>query len=573
MGFFSGGKDKDKKPAESVGDKSNFSLFKKPAASEGEAKPANKGRLLTLIQGQGAAKADAEKEAETPVAPSQQAPAQPAESTQPQARTAFSLKPRKAEAPVEEPVQPAQVAKAEPSRAPKFLETEPERTAVTVVPPVAEEGLSAAVEAPKKKGFAFPSLGGLFKSKAESKPKPVVEKKEAKKKEPVEKKPKTSGKATLGSFKDFHVYVQLENGKEFFWAVTANHVQEVDRKKVTRAASFSRDDLAIHADKAHAFKGAEDLALQEVGEPVHIVNRTKDLRKVYATSEERALTSNFRIFPGQQAIDKLVKDAKVMGKSVIAGFVFNAQDGKTTLCVLYYINADGLSTKPQVTLNPDNMDFVLNQFAASRKISRKDAEVLLFNNADFLGQVSGLQAYPEERVWRGYPVSSLVRAAGTVAVIGAGVVTAWAGFNYYQVTTLTKSISRLEAQAEDHRKQASTLISGSLYQFGKAMSLNDSHAFELAQQLWQPGSKLVMSSDLNHNKYDIKVPVVLNKQFNNRPSVDSTPMPEEVTKALNFEPPKGCTKDTTSVSGNLNEIQITVVCENPDSTMSGFRND
>jgi hypothetical protein len=451
-------------------------------------------------------------------------------------------------------------------------ESTPAVESAVVDPAIGDTSTSSQAPATKKSflGLGSRKTGDIGTDKTEKTSKQPRKKAEKK----SEKKSLTPKKSKGTSAKETHIYVQLDgNQKEFFWALRANGIEEVSRESVTRAASFSKDDYAIKALKSLSHKAAEDLALQEIGEPVHLVNRSRDLGFVYATREERALTSTFRLAPGQQVLDKLLKRQKVAGKHTIAGFTFLDSEGRTAVAVLYYISPEGEITKPQVTLNPDKMEFVLGEFAKQRKLNRKDAEVVLFSNADFLSEAATLQSYPIERVWRGVPVSQLWRVAAMVAGIGAIGTLASTGLAYMQVRATDANIVTLQARQDQAKAQASRVIANNLYAFSHALSVDESVVFDTAQEIWRPGTRLVVEAKLDRATYTVHIPVVTNKTFNNKPSVDATPPKEQVDAALQVSVPPGCRKDITSVSGNLNEVQISVVCENRRSPLSGFRND
>ena len=425
----------------------------------------------------------------------------------------------------------------------------------------------------KRKG-AFLGLGKKQDGTqdAEARKKPAKEKKPSK--ERVEKSEKVRKPKPL-SGKDAHIYVQLEgNQREFFWSIRANGLEEIGRESVTTAISFSRDDFAIKAPKALAFKAAQDLALQDIGEPVHLVNRSKDLGYVYATREERPLTAGFRLAPGQQALDRLVKRKKlVQGKPLITGFEFTDDDQRIAIAILYFISTEGEISKPQVTLNPDRMEWVVGEFAKQRKLNRKDVDVTLFRNADFLAEVGGLQAYPAEAVWQGIPVSRLWRAAAMVTLAGSVLSCGWTGLGYVQQQKVSASIESLTNRQNSEKDRSSRLIAKSIYSFADALSIDQDQVFNTAQLLWLPGTKLQVEAKPDRTTYQVKVPVVTNKTFDNKPSVDATPPKPQVEAALQIQAPPGCHKDTASVSGNMNEIEISVVCENRRSPLSGFRND
>ncbi|MBC8738468.1 hypothetical protein F6X40_16965 [Paraburkholderia sp. UCT31] len=380
------------------------------------------------------------------------------------------------------------------------------------------------------------------------------------------------GRKTASTKGECCIYL-AENNREFFWKLTSDGFTEIESTEARQVYSFSGDDWAIKSLKVLPYKGAEDLAVETISEPVHIVNRTKDLGFVYATLEARALQKPFKMAPGQQALDMLVKSRTDTEKPLIYGFLFRDAKSGASVSILNSLNVDGSIGKPHVTLNPDNMEFVLTQFAASRRIKRAEAELRLFDNADFLGIAGALQFYPHERVWRGIPISGVVRAVATLAAIGAAGSMVWAGQAYVRVLTNTTAIDTLTARVQDTQKRASGVIAGSIYRFAQTMSLDTDSALNGAAALWRPGSTVELTADQDSFKYVVRVPVTNGEMFNNKPSVESTARPSDILDVINIQPPHGCRRDVVSVSGNLNEIEVSVVCQNPHPPLFGFRND
>jgi hypothetical protein len=620
MSFFNGGKNKEgRNPPTGPTDKSQYSLFRNKSAGD-TAPAAEQERSLRIVRGKGAvdseqpeissSSASSGQEVTPAATPSPadgttQTPSQRTgglfsrgKSTPPAAAETVPVEPPSDAAPVlatseqasalpaaAEPRatgflarlkgQPTPPQQKEPTLAPLASEAPsaaPQKEAVEDVSPTLEE--SVPVEAssvqPSRKG-AFLGLGKKSEKPADKPEKTPKKAKEPKKEKaaPKAKKPKT------GSSRNVHIYVQLDgNQREFFWSLKPDAIEEVGREDVQSAASFSREDIAVRTAKTLTFKAAQDVALQEIGEPVHLVNRSKDLGYVYATREERPLTAGFRLLPGQQALDRIVKRKKLLqGKPLIAGFTFTNAEGQVAVAILYHVSPEGDVSRPQVTLNPDRMEFVLNEFAKQRKLNRKDSEVVLFSNADFLAEVGALQAYPVEPVWRGIPVSRVWRFAAVVSAIGAFGSCGWTVLGYVQQQQVSAKIEQLTQKQDEAKEKASRLIGKSLYSFSHSLSIDQDRVFDVAQQLWVPGTQLTVEAKPDRATYRILVPVVTNKTFENRPSVDATPPKSQVDVALQIKAPPGCHKDTASVSGNMNEIEISVVCENRRSPLSSFRND
>ena len=615
MSFFKNGKNKEGgSPAEVPTDKKAYSLFRQPA--EGSTPPAESAPSLRIVRGQGAVEDITAKASDSGAVASS---TENVGNSEPQAQQSasssrgglFSRAKNSAPAVQTNPEEPAtrpldveseqtgQAAAApaqEPPKGSGFLSRlkggagtppapqeptfnpPPSASAPEVDEPEAETSSAATstaqsskAEAPAKKA-KFLGLGNKPGKAPETKAeKPKKEKKQKPSKEPKEKKVRPS---RGNSAREVHIYVQIEGTqRELFWSLRADSVEEVGRDAVQAAASFSREDVAVRTVKTLGFKAAQDVALQEIGEPVHLVNRSKDLGYVYATREERPLTAGFKLMPGQQALDRLLKRKKLQGKSLITGFTFKNAQGQEAVAILFHVDAEGVVSRPQVTLNPDRMEFVLNEFAKQRKLSRKENPTVLFDNSDFLAEYSGLQPYPVEPVWQGIPVSKLWRLAAMVTAIGAAGSCAWTAMGYVQEQMVSASIQQLTNKQDAEKAKASRLIADSLYSFSQSLSIDQDHIFDTAQQLWLPGTQLDVEAKLDRTLYHVKVPVVTNKTFNNKPSVDATPPKPQVEVALKVQAPTGCHKDTASVSGNMNEIEISVVCENRRSALSSFRND
>lgn len=394
--------------------------------------------------------------------------------------------------------------------------------------------------------------------------------KAAKAKKPAAARPtKFGGKAE----KRVVLLTELDNGRQLYWSVEADKLSQTTETPQGTVYSFSKEDFRFRAADALNYRQANDLALQEVGEAVQVVNRSKDLSAVYATRQERALDSKFLLAPAQQALDRLLIERKKEGQSLICGFHLKDSADESSVAVLFHVSADGETSKPQISVNPDSMEFVIAQFSASRKVDKNTTEVVLFDNAEFLGALAGAAAFPNEPVWRGVPVRQVLSMAAMGAMAVSVALGGWAGYQFQQVSSLQAKQARLQRDLADTKKQMSALILGSVPDFAQAMSLDVPALMARAQQIWMPDTRLTMVADLVSVKYDLWMPVARMTTFNNRPTAVDPITFAHQQKLVNYTPPEGCTRTPVGATGALNETQLTVACETGNPALAHYRND
>jgi hypothetical protein len=391
------------------------------------------------------------------------------------------------------------------------------------------------------------------------------------KKATATKAPKTAkfnGKAE----KRVSLLVELDTGRQLYWTLEADSLVQTTEIPTGPVISFSKEDFRFKADRPLSYKQASDLSLQEIGEVVQVINRSKDLSAVYATRQERAMNATYAILPGQQALDRILTEKKLTGQPLICGFLLKGADD-TSLAVLFSVGADGETTKPQISVNPDSMEFVLSQFSASRKLDRNVVKEILFDNKDFLAAIGGATAYPNEPVWRGVPVRQIlsgVAVVGLAVSVGLG---AWAGYQFQQLTSLQSKKTQLTREMTSTKGQVSNLIMGSVPDFVNAMSLDVPALSARAQNLWIPDTHLTMTADQSSVKYEISMPVKRSVTFGNRPTALDPITPEHHQKLVNFTAPEGCTRTPIGVTGGLNETQLIINCETGNPALAHYRND
>jgi hypothetical protein len=390
------------------------------------------------------------------------------------------------------------------------------------------------------------------------------------------KKKKSSKKAgKFGGPKNVVLLTELgDSGKQLIWSMGATTLTQLPTTPAPEEViSFSKEDVRFHTDAPMPYSKAQDMAIEELGEMVALVNRSKDLAALYTTREDRATASPYRIAPGQQALDILLKKTGRVGQSLVTGFSLKDESGKSSVVVLYSVTAEGESSKPQVTVNPDNMEFVLSQFTSSRKINRKETEVVLYTNEDLLSVIGDVKFFANEKVWNGIPIRVLQNVgAGVTGLVAAGAV-AWAAAGFTQKQLLVSENAKVQSTAKALTEKNTHVIEASMYSFASSLSEDQARMFSLAQQVWVPSSTVIAEMKTSETKITVVLPLAGGAMFNNGPSVNAVTSPLRVQQLYEKEAPEGCTKSQPQTTGNLNEIRIDIVCQSLDTPFHRYRGD
>lgn len=418
---------------------------------------------------------------------------------------------------------------------------------------VKDSATPAAVE-PKK------SLLGRFKaSKAKS-------------------KEEGSGKAPRASFmghRENHVDIvaELDSGRTVLWRVTDKELFPLDSFAVKRGVSFSSQDHRYASEGVLNYNQARDLALSELGEECRIVNATKNHQAVYASVATRVQDFTHPVGPGVGILEALLRQGDHLGKDLIAGFLLNSEESGQSLAILYYITPTGVYSAPQITVNPENLDFTLSQFAASKRLYLEEAEVVLFRNHELIEGQTFLELYPAETVWYGVPVRKIMWAGIGLVCVAATGCAAYAGLAYVKKHSLESEKVQLTAQVKTIDQALQSRISESLVSFAATQSINIDQVTSRAGEIWLPFSKVLVEASKGTEKYSMTMPLTRGGFANNRPSVVGQVVPSDVEPLVSLVPPTGCSKDIPGVNGGIDAIQITITCETPASPVSRYRLD
>lgn len=395
----------------------------------------------------------------------------------------------------------------------------------------------------------------------------------------------SKGKASTGEAKKPRVdapkgcvdlLVEMENGRRVYWRVSKTDVTEVDGETVKKAISFSRPELRLTTQKALHYGAAQDQVLSELGEDAFLVNASKSLGAVYALTVRRAQELGGVITaPGLMLMDAVLKERQDPdeGQPLLCTLVLKSVDGAARVAVLCHFTENGELGALQVTVNPDNLSFVLSQFAAARRLNTEQTQVVLLENADFLQAVGKVSYYPNEALWHGYSVRKAFWGVtwGTAAVAAVCALYGAKGFASKEMATRAAAAARAEDAAA--KKKLDNLLVGGVVKFARLQSLPLPDITERAGTVWTPGATVMVEAGLKSQVYTIKLPLTRGGMVGSRPSVLAQTLPSHVKPLLDRDPPEGCVKSLPEISGALNVVQLTITCESPTGALTAYRLD
>lgn len=368
------------------------------------------------------------------------------------------------------------------------------------------------------------------------------------------------------------VVVELEGSRRVAWRVGSSSLQEVPLERVARAISFSRQEQRFSTEGPLSYNQAQDLALAEIGEEVRIVNGSKVTRGVYATTVERLNDMGaVQTGPGLFLLEQLLKDERAEDEELIFGLLLTGSDDNRSLAVLYHITRDGEVAATQITVNPDNLTFVLQQFASSRRLDPETAKFVLFKNEDLLKVAGKLQLYPAEAMWNGISLRRVLWTAALGAGVAAAGAGAFAGMNWMAVKSSKAQLAAATAKKTQANKAIDQLLATSVSSFARTQAIDLNQVTTRAGALWQPGSRVMVDAVPEKESFAVTLQLTQGGMFGTNPSVLHQLSLADVQPLLTAVPPEGCTKEVPNISGGMNAVEIIVTCESAPSPLAAYR--
>lgn len=396
----------------------------------------------------------------------------------------------------------------------------------------------------------------------------------ADKKKAVKGKPVKQGGTKVSGVSEAYVVVPLR--ETTFWKITEGDLQPVGPEAAPSYVSFSGNERRFVSDKNLTYKEANERAMLETAQMVRLINHTQESKIFYTVEVGGVDPLPYRISSGHLALDRLLaKHGKLhlKGTPLISGFVLTDQDNANTLLVLYHVDSQGDIGQPEVSMNPRSLDFAISQFVAQRKINRKETEITLFNNKDFLSIAGNLPLFPNEAMVGGVPLRKIVNymmTASAVAMLGSF---GWTATMFTAKKVAEHRNAEVQKEVKAKGEINSQLLSKSVRSFAQTMTLNAPDAFKQAEALWREDYKITLEAVPGVNKFRVSMPLTVNRLFNGKPAASAIRSPLEVESMLKYKVPEGCVRSDLFISGGMNEIQFTVDCQTADSGLSRFGND
>jgi|GEM_PF-5216147 len=397
--------------------------------------------------------------------------------------------------------------------------------------------------------------------------------KKSKQKPPKEKKPsqkKVGSRRFARRSAERFLTIALDAERTLFWRLSRQGVEPVETLPDGAVAiSFSAEDQRYPVDTRLTQKQAEVTVVQEVGEAVHVINRSKDLRTLYATPRARIERLSYRLGPGQLLLDQLARERARDAEALIVGVELKDHTGRDALLILYYLSATGRSSAPQVSVYPDNRDFLVSQFAAAHQAARENAQVLLLDHIALFEAAQSLALYPNEPMLGSIPVRKLWTHAAALAVLGAtgALVFAYQTWNEYE--RLRSALTRTQNAVQQLQSANALRLESSPRALARTLSLDIAPIFRQAQNLWLPGGRVSVMVDGTSAEYVITLPLQTRSSTDRRLAVPTDG--RVIDLLLNREPPTDCTRGDLNLTGNFNEAQLIIRCEAAARPLDRYR--
>lgn len=363
----------------------------------------------------------------------------------------------------------------------------------------------------------------------------------------------------------YRFVVQPDGARETVWELGRDN-------SVTRAGdpvpeetllSFSNQDYRFTTLKSVSHTKAMSMALENLGQAVRIASRSSDLRAFYARPIDNM--PEYEVVPGMQAIDQaLAMDKERPGYPLIAGFQLGLPD-ESQVVILYHYDDAGEAGRTQVSMNPESLEFVLAQFAATRRLDLATTPVRVYDGEVFRRAVSGLIAFQDEDPIMGVTPAVFYARANRLALWATVFSVSACGFYYTKVENAESSAAEATESAKRVVSEKETLLASSPSSLGAQFSLDGLAALKAAEALYRPGLSISVDTPPGASSTEITV----SGGFPVGMSADERAALMASIKGLP-EVPK-CKKSEYQLTSNLNEAKVIYKCDSKASNLNDYR--
>lgn len=357
--------------------------------------------------------------------------------------------------------------------------------------------------------------------------------------------------------------VQPDGARETVWSLGAdNSVTRLgDPEPGELLLSFSNQDFRFTTKKSVSHTKALNQALEGMGQAVRIAGRTADLRTFYARPVENM--PDYDVIPGLQLIDQALALDKVKASfPLIAGFELGLPDQSQVVVLCHYDDAGDVG-RTQVSMNPESIEFVLAQFASTRRLDLAAIPVKIYD-ADMLRRcVPHMEPFADEDPIMGLPPTQFYRRANRVALIGAIGGLAFFSYYYTMVESAESAAAGATEAAQGVIKQKGDLLASSPTMLGAQFALQGLKALRAAEELYRPGIEL--SLDSQADGVTITANAVMNMDM---PAEERIQLLDDMRK---LPTPANCKRGEFNLASTLNEAKIVYNCYSNAGNFSQYR--
>ena len=353
--------------------------------------------------------------------------------------------------------------------------------------------------------------------------------------------------------------VEIETGQRSFYRVDFgnNKVERIDEGSIdpeSTVLTAYRDDWRLETDRAISNKSATSLLARELElfDQLTVVNKSRDRNTVYATKKSRILEVPWDQTPITAVLDRMIeKDAQ---RPTVVGVAF----GDLDVIVLFYYPENGLITEKemQVSLQTRSSESAINSFAA--KHHTPDAPTKIFEIEEFASALRNTPAlaYPKHLTILGLSYQQALiystAAAWTVALAVGG----WGGLEYAGKVSIENEIDTLHIETDQKVKQTGEELVTKVESLAEFTSIQFDEGLKTADLLRPPGGKVRAKLLPTSFSYTVHVPM---KRKRDKSALQIQSL-NRAFKALNTQPPEGCSHTGTNIAGGLDEIKTGYLC-------------
>lgn len=330
---------------------------------------------------------------------------------------------------------------------------------------------------------------------------------------------------------------------------------------------FSAHESRVVIDGAVSREKAKRLAMREAGEVVRIVY-ARERKTVYCLPAEYLAELDHPVASGLLTLDRLLERG-VRAKAMVCGFVLHNKDNDRQLLVLYALN-DGRLSAPQVSINVDDAEFILGQFAQQHGVAVDDKSVTLFSADDLYNVAARSALYPQENDFAGIPISSARRLAATAVVSAFLLGSASAAYYGWMKHASEQRTRSLLAQTDTAKTRLAERARADVQGFARLISLDSATLFTRAEGLIAPGAKVELEAAYTGTTLTVKIPF-RSASFANFNSPYAITSLDNLSQTLHIKAPPGCEPGQHLMSGDMNYASIKFHCPTDHGAIARLR--